>query len=1064
MSKDNNTSVSSGELRACPQCMFANPVGFRYCGNCGTPIEGIASAPRKTPERRQLTVLFCDLIGSTQIAGRLDPEDFRDVTLSFQSTCTAIIDRFGGTVSRYMGDGILALFGYPLAHEDDAERATLAGLGIVEAVPAIGLHGTLPADERLAVRVGIATGLVVVGDIIGSGASEEAAVVGETPNIAARLQVSATANTVLVSETTRTLLGDRFDLAQPVSLALRGFSEPVRAFQVRSARKVDVRRQPRLTPLVDRKVECAWLERQWRNATGGRGGSVLVYGEPGIGKSRIVSALHEHVSSAAHSALRFQCSPHYTNTALYPVSTQIALAGGIDREDPDSRKLTRLAEWLGPGHDTAESLALLAPLLSIALVDDSLSSAMSAERRRERTFEVLVGIAERRAAENPLLIMFEDLHWSDPTTRELLTLLVERALQMRVLIVMTARPDFVPPWSTTAPVERMELRRFVPEETMQLVARVAGDIRILDSTMQQMIARADGIPLFIEELTKVIMTGEQSIPATLKDSLMARLDRMGPAKQIAQVAGVLGREFARDLLAAVVDVAPAQLQEGLQTLEGAGLIRPLSGGKADSYLFKHALIQEAAYQSLLHRHCRELHGRVAQVLETQFPGTARDTPELLAHHWTEAGDVDRATNAWLMAGRRASERSQEREAIGHLRNGLTLVPALNDPVQRRERELALLLALGPAIITTDGAGTPEVSTIYARTLELCEGQPPSAEHFAAGWGWWRASMDLRTGRDRADDLLGLANSLGEPDLLLQAHHCQWATLYMLGALQECCSHIEQGLGMYDPTRHRSHAAIYGGHDVRVCGLGELAVARWLLGRPDESVGHARLAASAAETLSHVGSRAHAMDYSLVLHKFRRDARAVAKHASDLIEYSAQQKLLDHRSKGLFFQGWARAILEDAAEGLRDMNNAMATFQCTPEDVSIYHEMVAEVCARVGRHDEGLREIEDAFVQTERSGILFWNAELYRRRGVLLAASGETGSKVDACFQQALDCARAQGAVSLELRAALSLARVHCAKGETEALDTILRPVYGRFSEGFDTPDLMEVRQLLDDFR
>jgi class 3 adenylate cyclase len=365
MSKDTNVSLPSGDLQACPHCLFANPVGFRYCGNCGTSLSGASLASRQAPERRQLTVLFCDMIGSTQIAGRLDPEDFRDVTLSFQSACTAIIDRFGGTVSRYMGDGILALFGYPLAHEDDAERATLAGLGIVESVSSIRLHRTLPEDERLAVRVGIATGLVVVGDIIGSGSSEEAAVVGETPNIAARLQTSAAADSVLVSESTRALLGDRFDCAAPVSLTLRGFAEPVRAFHVRSARAVDTPRRARLTPLVDRKVECAWLERQWRNAAAGRGGSVLVYGEPGIGKSRIVSALHEHVSAGAHAALRFQCSPHYTNTALHPVSAQIALAGGIDSEDPDEEKLARLAGWLGPGHDTAESLALLAPLLSI---------------------------------------------------------------------------------------------------------------------------------------------------------------------------------------------------------------------------------------------------------------------------------------------------------------------------------------------------------------------------------------------------------------------------------------------------------------------------------------------------------------------------------------------------------------------------------------------------------------------------------------------------------------------------------------------------------------------------
>lgn len=1051
--------ASVPSLPACPQCAFVNPAGFSFCGHCGALLTGSAQAPRQEPERRHLTVLFCDLAGSTQIAARLDPEDFRDVIQSFQSACTAIIDRYGGTVSRYMGDGILALFGYPAAREDDPESAARAGLGIIEAVPAIHLPGTL-SDERLAVRVGIATGLVVVGDIIGEGASEEAAVVGETPNVAARLQANAAPNTVLVAETTHALLGGRFDCADPVFLALRGYAGPVRAFRVLAVHTANTYRPAMLTPMVNRTAECAWLERHWREACAGGGRSVLLYGEAGIGKSRMVSVLHERVSSEPYSMLFFQCSPHYTNTALYPVIEQVALASGIGSEDPDEQKLAKLGAWLGPGFDTAESLALFATLLSIPIPGDETLSAMSPARRRERTFDLLLGIAERLAAKWPLLVVFEDLHWSDPTTRELLPILVDRAPRMRALVIMTARPEFVLPWAGQVQVESLEVRRFGFKDTIQLVDQVAGGVQIHDTTMAQMVARADGIPLFIEELTKVVIAGEQSIPATLHDSLMARLDRLGPAKQIAQMAGAIGREFAPDLLAAVAEVPAARLQDDLQTLEDAGLIRQLAGAKAGIFQFRHALIQEAAYQSLLRRRRGELHGRIARVLALQFPGTVRDAPELVAHHWTEAGDPERAIHAWLLAGRRASERSQYREAIGHLRKGLALVSRLADSTMQRDRELELLLVLGPALITTEGGGTQEVGNLYARALELCKGTSASATHFTAHWGWWRASMNHNMGRERADKLLALSQELGDPALRVQGHHCQWATLYMLGAHRECRKHIEAGLGLYHPERDHAHAALYGGHDARVCGLGEGALAEWMMGFPAKGQALAQSALTWSRALSHVGSTVHAMDYALVLQKFRRDTAAVYRQAHELATYAAEQKLHVHRAKGAFFRGWARAMLNDVAGGLAEMLDSMASAQVldTPTDFTLYYEMLAEVYAAAGRLDEAMRTVGDAFVVAQQHGIVFWNAELYRRRGELLRAAGNRDG-AEVAFGQALVCARGHDARALELRAAVSLSRLHLSEGNASTLHTVLRPLYAGFSEGHDTPDLREAREL-----
>jgi predicted ATPase len=485
-------------------------------------------------------------------------------------------------------------------------------------------------------------------------------------------------------------------------------------------------------------------------------------------------------------------------------------------------------------------------------------------------------------------------------------------------------------------------------------------------------------------------------------------------------------------------------------------------GDEASYTFKHALVQEVAYQSLLRSRRRELHLRIAETLESRFPQTAHDAPELVAHHWTEAGVAERAVVSWLTAGKRASERSEHREAIGRLRRGLELVSHITDPGMQRERELELLLTLGPALITTEGGGTPEVRALYTRALELCAGTPESALHFAAYWGWWRASMDLRTGRDWADKLLALANNLGDPALLLQAHHCQWATLYMLGAAEECCSHIDAGLNLYDVEQHHAYAAIYGGHDARVCALGEHAVARWLLGYPQDALEHAQAALDCATQLRHVGSRAHALDYALVVHKFRRDAHAVATCADELVAFASEQQLRDHRAKAAFFRGWARAMLEDLNRGLAEMRDGMKAFEGvgTPEDVSVYYEMLAEVYARHSRYEEGLRAIEDAFAQTARCGILFWNAELHRRRGELLHASGVQSAQVLESFEEALACARAQRARSLELRAAYSLSRLSCERGDRQAAQVLLKPVYEAFHQGHDTADLMEARELL----
>jgi len=1082
-------TLSHQQAVACSTCGFANSLESRFCGGCGASLERSAERPatepiaaeRPQPERRQLTVLFCDLVGSTMLANRLDPEEVRDLILSYQTACTSVIRRFDGTVSRYMGDGILALFGYPRAHEDDAERAVRSGLDIISVMATLPVPSGASGAEPLAARVGIATGIVIVGDLIGEGAAQEEAVVGETPNLAARLQGLASPNSVVIAAGTRSLIGERFDCVDLGTHPLHGFADSVRAWRVLAPRfagsRFEAAQRVRVSPRVNREEHMRWLLRLWQEAEHNRGQVALLAGEAGIGKSRLVQALREQIAGAPHAVLCYQCSPHYVNTALHPMIEHMQRAAGIGREDTPANKLAKFSTWLGPGPEAREAVSLLGALLSIPADTRFPLPAMSPQRQKERTFELILWFTQRLAAARPLLVLFEDVHWVDPTTQEFLALLIERVREMRALVVLTFRPDFSPPWGDQPHIEQREVKNLAPEHALELTKQVAGE-RLPQTVIEQVVAKTDGVPLFVEELTRALLGSELlsehgdrytldaslplAIPSTLQDSLMARLDQLGPAKLIAQVAGAIGREFSSELLEAVAPFPAQRVREGLRDLEHAGLVIAEPGAPAAGYAFKHALVQEVAYHSLLRSRRRELHQRIAEVLESRFPQTARDAPELVAHHWTEAGNAERAVAGWLAAGLRASERSEYREAIGQLRRGLALIPRLADATAQRERELDLLLALGPVLITTEGGGAPEVGALYARALELCEGTPESAPHFAAHWGWWRASMDLRTGRERADKLLALARTLGDPALLLQAHHCQWATLYMLGAHDECCRHIEHGLQLYDPDRHRAHAALYGGHDARVCALGERALARWMLGHPREALEHVQSALDWAQELRHVGSRAHAMDYALVLHKFRRDAAAVAACAEELVAFASEQQLRDHRAKGEFFRGWARAMREDLAGGLSEMLDGMAAFEGvgTPEDVSLYYEMLAEVYARAGRYEEGLRAVEDAFAQTGRCGILFWNAELHRRRGELLLASGGQNAAAAACFRDALACAREQGAHSLELRAAVSLARWHWKVGEAPVAVTILRPVYERFTD-VDSLDAVEARELLE---
>ncbi len=1041
-----------------------------------TPENGRARI--REPERRQLTVMFCDLAESTALSHQIDPEDLRDVIRLFQTTSAAIIERYEGYISRYMGDGILVLFGYPSAHENDAERAVHAGLEITTAVSSL----KAPFDSRvpLAVRTGIATGLVVAGDVIGEGASEEEAIVGTTPNLAARLQSLAEPNTLVIAEGTRRLLRDAFEYRSLGERRLKGFEAPVVAWRVIGPSPVETRfdaaQNVALTPWVDRNDEIEFMRGLWNHAKSKPGQTLLVSGEAGIGKSRLAKTLRDHLASEPHANLQYQCSPYYRYTALYPFTRQLERAAGFERDDSDALKLDKLRAILDE-----ESLPLFAHLISIPTEKDADIARLTPQRRKELTFNAILSNFVARARQLPVLATVEDLHWMDPTSLELMTFIIDRIAEARALFILTFRPEFSPAWVGKPNVSLLKLNGLHREHGEKLAEIVFGDGHLAKEIIYHVVDKTEGVPLFIEELAKSILESgaigkngrstrslaalSGTIPVTLMDSLMARVDQLGEAKKIAQIGAVIGQEFTHSLIAMIASVPEQELQSQLDRLVSSGLAIRRYATTETRYAFKHALIRDAAYNSLLKKRREALHAQIAECLETRFPETSANEPELLAYHYSRTGLAEKAIRYWHLAAEAAGARSANLEALSHVTSALGLLESLPDTPVRRELELSLLITLGPVQIAIKGSGSTEAKDVYARAVELCAELPDSPLHFAAYWGQWRTSSSYLTKRERADRLLAVADNLGDPGLRLQAHHCQWASLFNLGFHRQCLRHVERGVELYEAGGFESHALIYGGHDPAVCGQGEAALSLWLLGYPEQAVTRIEKAFAAAGTLAHAGSTVHAMDICLMLHCFRRDPDKVRERAEQLIALSEQEKFGAHRAKGEILRGWALVKLGEAERGMAGLREGIDSLRAmgTSEDLPVFLGMLAEAYALSRRPEEGLAAVEEAFRESERMALRYWVAELWRSKGELLLAMPKSDvADAEEAFNQSLQIAHQQQAKSLELRTVVSYAWLLQKRGEANKAYERLRPVYEWFTEGFDTVDLTEARVCLDE--
>jgi class 3 adenylate cyclase/predicted ATPase len=1053
----------------------------------------VAARPAQEPldgaERRQLTVMFCDLVGSTALSARLDPEDMRAIIATYHKCCANLIERGGGFVAKYMGDGVLAYFGYPQSHEHDAERAVRAGLAIVEAAPKLERAGGAP----LSVRVGIATGIVVVGDLLGSGESQERGVVGDTPNLAARLQSSAAPDSVVIAEGTRKLLGNLFELQDLGRLDLKGVAGQTRAFAALRAGSQESRFEALhadgLTALVGREEERDLLQRRWTNAKAGEGQVVLLSGEAGIGKSRLTAAFLEGLAGEAHTRMRYFCSPQHTDSPLYPIIGHMERAAGHAREDDARTKLDKLDALLTQSATSREDAALFADMLALPNDGRYPVLKLAPQQVRQKTLEALIAQIEAISRQSPVLMIFEDAHWADPSSLEVFGRLVDRINGLRVLLFVTSRPEFAAAWIGRPHVTALVISRLAPSEAMALIERVAGNRPIAANIRQDIVERADGIPLFVEEMTKAVLEAEDesaaertvaavpspalAVPASLHASLMARLDRLGSAKGVAQIGAAIGREFPHALLALVAGLPDLELAEALDRLAGAGLLFRQGLPPHYTYLFKHALLQDAAYGALLREPRRALHGRIAEVINSQFPEIAENQPELLARHSAEAGLIEQSARLWGKAGQRSLARSALIEAEAQLARALVHIASLPGTAALRREAIKLQVALLNAQMHAKGYGAPDTKASLDRARSLIENAEAQGETpedplalFSVLYGFWVANYIASNGGamgELATQFLELAEKQRATIPLMIGHRLMGVSSLNAGNFASGRAHFDRAYGLYEPLEHRPLATRFG-QDIGVAILSWRALTLWALGYPRSAREDAERALHEAREIGHPATLLFALTVTWLTELFcgyYEDAKAQAVEA---VALGDERGALFWKGVGMMFEACVSALVGGTANGGQMIASSIAFYRSTGASVLLpfIQSCLARAHAASGQYDDAWQWIDRSLNAVEASGERWCEAEVHRTAGeIALNSSDPDTAKAQAHFERALKIARAQQARSWELRAATGLARLWRDQGRrTEARD-LLAPIYNWFTEGFDTLDLREAKALLD---
>ncbi len=1040
-------------------------------------------APRHDAERRHLTVMFCDLVGSTALSARLDPEDMWEVIRSYRAACARVIATYDGIIARFVGDGILAYFGYPRAHEDDAESAVRAGLDIIAAIRPLETR----AQERVQVRIAIATGLVVVGDLISEGASEEQAMVGDTPNIAARLQNLAEPGAVVIAASTRRLLGDLFTFRSLGHREVSGISEPIAVWAVEggaaSESRFEAVRTARSIGFVGRKAEIEFVASRQQLAWQGQGQMVLISGEAGIGKSRFVAKLSESLALGAHRRVRYQCSPYHTNSALHPFVAQLERAAGIRSQDTPEKKLDKLEAMLALGTEqVAKATPLIAALLSITTGERYPPLGLSPVQLRRQTFAALLDQLEGLARQQPVLIICEDMHWADATTLELFDLAVDRIRGLPILALMTCRPEFEPPWAGLANVSPLRLDRLDRQDTRALVEQVTVGRPLPGEMMMQIIEKTDGIPLFVEELTKMVLESglladnagryrldgplpPLAIPATLQDSLMARLDRLAPVKEVAQIGAAIGRDFSYTLLRCVAGRNDLTLSAALTQLEEAELLLRRGTPPEANYSFKHALVQEAAYESLLKSRRQLLHKQIGDVLRDKFPVIAETEPEVLAYHFTEAGLSGIALEWWRKAGQQALKRSAYSEAIAHLGKAVAIADELPDEPGRTMNRLNLQIAYGRALRGSLGHSAPQTVAAWTRAQQLATDINDPIELAPIHSGLFNACLthgEIAPMRELADAIMSAANRRPESSVAaVVAHWTSGVTCWFGGDYSKSRVHLEQALAIYnaEPNPETFRASTL---DLPFVIMRFLALVLWPVGKIDRS---RRLA---AEAVSASGEMRALSQANALVHKAVFDGLCggpLQQTETILALGLAREHTMPlYVAAGTYLNGLAKWRAGDREGGLAEMRRGWTLlhendcYLCEP----FWGKQVAVANAAVGQFETGLEILRELIAWTEQSGQRWLDAELHRVQGeLLLRRDPPNPSSAEDAFNKALEIARSQQTKTFELRSAVGLSRLYIRDGRAAAVSAMLAPVLADFDAGRDLPEIEEAEKLLE---
>jgi class 3 adenylate cyclase/tetratricopeptide (TPR) repeat protein len=1068
----------------CPRCNAENAPAAKFCGECGAPFDSSIGTPvsatgsvhraNLSGERRHLTVLFCDLVGSTAIAARLDPEQWRETMAGYHRVAAEAITRFDGHVAKYLGDGVMAYFGWPVAHDNDAERAARAGLAILDAIAKLNEQ---PGHANLSARVGIDSGLVV----IAKGAGHEAEVFGDTPNIAARVQATAEPGTVGITDATHRLVSGLFVVEDRGAHELKGIERPLQLYGVvrpsgMRGRFPAIAAMRGMTPFVGREDELRSLLHRWERVCDGEGQVVTIIGEGGIGKSRLLQRFREELAATPFTWLECATAPFFQNTPFYAVTDMLQQSFHWEPSHTNEQRLAALEASLGlAGLDPDEAVPLIAPLLELPVGTKYPPLSMAPDQQRKRLLATLVGWTFGTAKAQPLVIATEDLHWADPSTLELIQLLVEQGAPARLLLLYTARPEFRAPWPMRAHHTQINLNRLTAGNVRTMVAQVAAKIALSDETVAAVVERTGGVPLFVEELTRAVLEScdakpmGREIPATLHDSLMARLDRLGPAKEVIQVGAVIGSEFSYELLRAVHPIGEADLQAALRSLADAELLYVRGIAPDATYQFKHALIRDAAYEALLKSRRKDLHLMVARTIEEKFPALKEAHPEVLARHWAEAGEAERSIAEWSKAGKAAYARNAFMEALESYKQAVSLVGLLPKSPERDLRELELSDLVVVMLYVTKGYAAPETVDAIARFAALAEksGNLPQLVRSVFRRGFTAFVLgDLAAAGTLADEALALAQREGNSHDLAAGHGLQIWVRYWRGDLLGVEEHFANGLKFFDDPayrRARGGGAIPGNGPLIAWMYPVFAYASWsawTLGQTE--IAHKREAQMmAVVTANDPYDVAYSKALAARLRGYMREYKQAEALATDALELSERHHLPYPTALSRCVLGQARAQLGNAAEGIDLIRKGIAGLLEIGSrfGISNYIAYLAEAQKCEGSITDALETVERA-LQANPDELLY-RPETLRIRGELRLKQGNTGLAKDD-FREAIALAQSMSAKSWELRATMSLARLLDDQGRRGEARTMLADIHGWFTEGFDTADLKDAKALLEE--